>query len=114
MFEHVCVRRYNVYMYMCCVFVYSHVHVHVHVYIQVNEKFNKLERRYRDCIKKTRDKTRTYMIQALYYDIFCNKLIIRACIMESEIPYFLVLSLSSSAWCIMQYTVCPCLVSCIF
>ena len=25
---------------------------------QVNEKFNKLERVYRDCIKRTRDKTR--------------------------------------------------------
>ena len=30
--------------------------------IQVNEKFYKLERRYRDCIKRTRDKTRTYSI----------------------------------------------------
>ena len=26
--------------------------------LQVNEKFNKLERVYRDCIKRTRDKTR--------------------------------------------------------
>ena len=35
------------------------------------------------------DQTRKYgisesMIQALYYDIVCNKVIIRACIMESE------------------------------
>ena len=29
---------------------------------QVNEKFHKLEMGYRDCIKKTRDKTRTYSI----------------------------------------------------
>ena len=39
------------------------------------------------------DQTRKYgisesMIQALYYDIACNKVIIRACIMESEMPYF--------------------------
>ena len=54
------------------------------------------------------------MIQALHYDIVCNKVIIRACIMDSEMPYFLVWSLSSSAWCIMQYTVYACLVSCHF
>ena len=30
--------------------------------IQVNEKFYKLERVYRDCIKMTRDKTRIYSI----------------------------------------------------
>ena len=54
------------------------------------------------------------LIQALHYDIVCNKVIIRACIMDSEMPYFLVWSLSSSAWCIMQYTVYPCLVSCHF
>ena len=30
--------------------------------IQVNEKFHKLERGYRDCIKRTRDKTRIYSI----------------------------------------------------
>ena len=35
------------------------------------------------------DQTRKYgisesMIQALYYDIVCNKVIIRACIMDSE------------------------------
>ena len=41
------------------------------------------------------------MIQALYYDIVCNKVIIRSCIIDSEMPYFLVWSLSSSAWCIM-------------
>ena len=29
---------------------------------QVNEKFHKLEREYRDCIKRTRDKTRIYSI----------------------------------------------------
>ena len=29
---------------------------------QVNEKFHKLERGYRDCIKRTKDKTRTYSI----------------------------------------------------
>ena len=34
--------------------------------------------------------------------------------MDSEMPYFLVWSLSSSAWCIMRYTVYPCLVSCPF
>ena len=28
------------------------------------------------------------MIQALYYDIVCNKVIIRACIMDSEIIVF--------------------------
>ena len=28
------------------------------------------------------------MIQALHYDIVCNKVIIRACIMDSEMPYF--------------------------
>ena len=32
------------------------------VIIQVNEKFHKLERGYRDCIKRTTDKTRTYSI----------------------------------------------------
>ena len=31
-------------------------------YTQVNEKFYKLERGYRDCIKRTRDKTRIYSI----------------------------------------------------
>ena len=30
----------------------------------------------------------------------------RACIMDSEMPYFLVWSLSSSAWCIMRYIYC--------
>ena len=45
------------------------------------------------------------MIQALYYDIVYNKVIIRACIMDLEMPYFLVWSLSSSAWGIMRYTV---------
>ena len=30
--------------------------------LQVNEKFQKLERRYRDCIKRTRNKTRIYSI----------------------------------------------------
>ena len=30
--------------------------------VQVNEKFHKLERVYRDCIKRTRDKTRIYSI----------------------------------------------------
>ena len=34
-------------------------------------------------------------IQALYYDILCNKVIIRACVMDSEMPYFLVWSLLS-------------------
>ena len=33
------------------------------------------------------------MIQALYYDIVGNKVIIRACIMHSEMPYFLIWSL---------------------
>ena len=44
------------------------------------------------------DQTRKYgisesRIQALYYDIVGNKVIIRACIMDSEVPYFLVWSL---------------------
>ena len=30
--------------------------------IQVNKKFHKLERGYRDCIKRTSDKTRIYSI----------------------------------------------------
>ena len=62
------------------------------------------------------DQTKKYgiLIQALHYDIICNKAIIRACIMDSEMPYFLILSLSSSAWCIMRYTIYPCLVSCHF
>ena len=39
------------------------------------------------------DQTKKYgisesMIQALYYDIVCNNVIIRACIMESEMPSF--------------------------
>ena len=34
--------------------------------------------------------------------------------MDSEMPYFLVWSLSSSAWCIKRYTVYPGLVSCPF
>ena len=34
----------------------------IFIYIQVNEKFYKLERVYRDCIKMTRDKTRIYSI----------------------------------------------------
>ena len=33
------------------------------------------------------------MIQALYYDIVGNKPVIKACIMDSEIPYFLISSL---------------------
>ena len=85
---------------------------------QVNEKFHKLERVYRDCIKTTKDKTRIIqytarctrrlmhsdqtkkygisesIIQALYYDIVGNKIIIRACIMDSEMPYFFVWSIS--------------------
>ena len=37
--------------------------IHKDLYVlQVNEKFHKLERGYRDCIKRTRDKTRTYSI----------------------------------------------------
>ena len=31
-------------------------------YIQVNKKFKKFERVYRDCIKRTRDKTRIHCI----------------------------------------------------
>ena len=30
------------------------------------------------------------MVQALYYDVVCNKVIIRACIVDSEMPYFLI------------------------
>ena len=42
-------------------------------------------------------------------DIVGNKVIIRACIMDSEMPYFLSFGhYASSAWCIMRYTVCPC------
>ena len=33
-----------------------------YIIIQVNEKFYKLERVYRDCIKMTRDKTRIYSL----------------------------------------------------
>ena len=33
---------------------------------QVNEKFHKLERGYRDCIKRTRDKTRIYSIPQMH------------------------------------------------
>ena len=32
------------------------------IYIQVNKKFHKFERVYRDCIKRTRDKTRIHCI----------------------------------------------------
>ena len=42
------------------------------------------------------------MIQALYYDIVGNKVIIGACIMDY----------ASNAWCIMRFTVYPGLVSC--
>ena len=34
--------------------------------------------------------------------------------MDSEMPHFLIWSLSRSTWCIMRYTVYPCLVSCLF
>ena len=35
--------------------------------------------------------------------------------MDSEMPYFPSFGhYASSAWCIMQYTVCPCLASCPF
>ena len=34
----------------------------MYIYIQVNEKFHKLERGYRDCIKRKRDKTMIYSI----------------------------------------------------
>ena len=33
-----------------------------YLYKQINENFHKLERGYRDCIKRTRDKTRIYSI----------------------------------------------------
>ena len=36
--------------------------MHSLIGLQVNETFHKLERVYRDCIKKTRDKTRIYSI----------------------------------------------------
>ena len=36
--------------------------VAVIIILQVNEKFHKLERGYRNCIKRTRDKTRIYSI----------------------------------------------------
>ena len=38
------------------------VSTNIYINIQVNEKFHKLERVYRDCIKMTRDKTRIYSI----------------------------------------------------
>ena len=41
---------------VCCPF-YA-----IPIILQVNEKFHKLERGYRDCIKRTRDKTRIYSI----------------------------------------------------
>ena len=34
----------------------------IYIYIQVNKKIRKFERVYRDCIKRTRDKTRIYCI----------------------------------------------------
>ena len=39
----------------------------------------------------TKRESMASLIQALHYDIVCNKVIIRACIMDSEMPYFLVL-----------------------
>ena len=67
------------------------------------------------------DQTRKYgisvsMIQALHYDIVVNKVIIRACIMDPEMPYFFInfSHYTSSAWCIMRYIVNPGLVSCPF
>ena len=51
------------------------------------------------------------IIQTLYYDIFCNKVIIRACIMDSEMPHFLIWSLSSSAWYFLCNPYIPLLVS---
>ena len=67
------------------------------------------------------DQTRMYgisvsMIQALHYDVVVNKVIIRACIMDPEMPYFFInfSHYTSSAWCIMRYIVHPGLVSCPF
>ena len=67
------------------------------------------------------DQTRKYgisvsMIQALHYDVVINKVIIRACIMDPEMPYFFInfSHYTSSAWCIMRYIVYPGLVSCPF
>ena len=62
------------------------------------------------------DKMRKYgisesMIQALYYDIVGNKVIITACIRIQMCHTFSFGHYASSAWCIMRYTVCPCLVS---
>ena len=56
------------------------------------------------------------MIQALYYDIVVNKVIIMACIMDPEMPYFFInfSHYTSSAWYIMRYIVYPGLVSCPF
>ena len=60
---------------------------------QVNEKFNKLERIYRDCIKRTRDKTR--MIQ---YTARCTRRLIlcdqtRKCDISESIIQALIMTL---------------------
>ena len=43
--------------FMCKNYIYSYSML---FYIQVNKKFHKFERVYRDCIKRTRDKTRIH------------------------------------------------------
>ena len=39
-----------------------YIDIYIYIYIQVNKKFHKFERVYRDCIKRTRDKTRIHCI----------------------------------------------------
>ena len=41
---------------------YAKLCIHVSLILQVNKKFHKFERVYRDCIKRTRDKTRIHCI----------------------------------------------------
>ena len=46
----------------CSSSVFFHIHTVHFNYVQVNKKFQKYERVYRDCIKRTRDKTRIHCI----------------------------------------------------
>ena len=54
-----CILRYK-YMHVVC--AYNIDQYKYSITIQVNKKFHKFERVYRDCIKMTRDKTRIHCI----------------------------------------------------